>query len=95
MESDPARSPDSALARFGESIEDLDRVLGGEGDDAPDDDEVEYVCESCGESIVVPVDRSGGADQEYVEDCPVCCNANVIRLHLSDSGEATIEAHLE
>ena len=36
-------------------------------------DEARYVCDSCGEEIVVPVDLSAGSDQEYVEDCPVCC----------------------
>ena len=43
-------------------------------------DEGSYVCDSCGESIVVPLDRSGGARQSYVEDCPVCCNPNVIHV---------------
>jgi len=36
-------------------------------------DEVSYVWESCGEEIVVPIDLSAGSEQEYVEDCPVCC----------------------
>ena len=36
-------------------------------------DEASYVCESCGEEIVVPIDLSAGTSQEYVEDCPVCC----------------------
>jgi Cysteine-rich CPXCG len=29
-------------------------------------------CPYCGESIDIDVDCSGG-DQQYVEDCPVCC----------------------
>jgi hypothetical protein len=32
-------------------------------------DEASYVCDSCGEEIVVPIDLSAGASQEYVEDC--------------------------
>jgi Cysteine-rich CPXCG len=32
-------------------------------------DEGSYICESCGEEIVVPIDLSAGAEQEYVEDC--------------------------
>ena len=36
-------------------------------------DEASYVCESCGEEIVVPIDLSAGSVQQYVEDCPVCC----------------------
>ena len=36
------------------------------------DDEATYVCDSCGEEIVVPVDASAGANQDDVEECPVC-----------------------
>jgi hypothetical protein len=32
------------------------------------DVEATYVCDSCGEEIVVPVDISGGRHQDYVED---------------------------
>jgi len=39
-----------------------------------------YICDSCGEEIVIPIDQSAGANQEYVEDCPVCCRANVIQV---------------
>jgi hypothetical protein len=49
-------------------------------------DEGAYVCPSCGERIVIPVDLSGGEEQQYVEDCPVCCNPNVIHVELM--GEA-------
>ena len=30
-------------------------------------DEAGYVCDSCGEEIVVPIDLSAGALEEYVE----------------------------
>lgn len=52
--------------------------------------EAYYLCESCGEEIVVPVDLSAGRDQEYVEDCPVCCHPNVIRVHIEDDGDVRI-----
>ena len=32
------------------------------------DAEATYACDSCGEEIVVPVDISAGAQQDYVED---------------------------
>ena len=35
------------------------------------DMEGSYICDSCGEEIVIPVDLSAGQHQEYVEDCPV------------------------
>ena len=50
-------------------------------------DEGSYVCPTCGESIVVPLDPSAGADQQYVEDCPVCCNPNVIRVEFFGADE--------
>ena len=43
-------------------------------------DEGSYVCPTCGETIVVPLDPSAGPEQRYVEDCPVCCNPNVIHV---------------
>jgi hypothetical protein len=48
-------------------------------------DEGSYVCPTCGESIVIPLDRTGGAEQEYVEDCPVCCNPNVVHVEFFDA----------
>ena len=45
-----------------------------------DRDQGSYVCPTCGEQIVIPLDASGGSDQTYVEDCPVCCNPNVIHV---------------
>ena len=51
------------------------------------DDETTYLCDACGEEIVVPVDISAGAHQSYIEDCPVCCRPNVIRLDIGDDGD--------
>jgi hypothetical protein len=42
-------------------------------------DEASYVCDSCGEEIVIPLDLTAGASQHYVEDYPVCCRPNGIR----------------
>jgi hypothetical protein len=58
-------------------------------------EEGSYVCDSCGEDIVIPIDLSAGRDQEYVEDCPVCCNANVIRVSLGERGDAHVSAQSE
>ncbi|MFH1302443.1 MAG: CPXCG motif-containing cysteine-rich protein [Planctomycetota bacterium] len=54
--------------------------------------EAYYLCESCGEEIVVPVDLSAGMEQEYIEDCPVCCHPNVIHVHIEDDGAVRIWA---
>ncbi|HEX4794845.1 MAG TPA: CPXCG motif-containing cysteine-rich protein [Humisphaera sp.] len=50
-------------------------------------DEGRYTCPTCGESIVVPLDPSGGTDQEYVEDCPICCNPNLIHVEFFPDGQ--------
>jgi len=48
------------------------------------DDDASYICDNCGEEIVIPVDLAGGQDQTYVEDCPVCCSPSVIHVHVDD-----------
>ena len=58
-------------------------------------DEACYVCGACGEEIVIPVDMSQGGEQEYVEDCPVCCRANVIHVEVDDEGSVSVWAELE
>ncbi|MGN6505842.1 MAG: CPXCG motif-containing cysteine-rich protein [Tepidisphaeraceae bacterium] len=52
-------------------------------------DEGAYVCPTCGERIVIPLDRSAGMEQAYGEDCPVCCNPNLIHVEFDDhAGDA-------
>ncbi len=57
--------------------------------------EASYLCDSCGEEIVIPVDRSAGDDQRYVEDCPVCCNPNVVHVTIDEDGEPSASARAE
>ena len=54
-----------------------------------------YVCGSCGEEIVVPVDACAGGAQEYVEDCPVCCRPHVLRVSVLGEDDVSIEARPE
>ena len=58
-------------------------------------EEASYICDACGEEIVIPIDVSQGAEQEYVEDCPVCCHPNVIHVHVGRDGVADIQADAE
>lgn len=58
-------------------------------------DESSYVCDACGEEIVIPVDRTGGESQQYVEDCPVCCRPSVIHVEFDSEGTAYIRAEAE
>ncbi len=57
--------------------------------------EATYICESCGEEIVVPVDVSGGMQQDYVEDCPVCCHPMSLHVEIDDEGEARVAGEHE
>ncbi|MCZ6836073.1 MAG: CPXCG motif-containing cysteine-rich protein [Planctomycetota bacterium] len=59
------------------------------------DETSEYICPSCGESIRLYVDPSAGANQDYVEDCPVCCRPNVIHVMFDRVGNASIAADSE
>ena len=58
-------------------------------------DEASYICDACGEEIVIPIDPSAGARQQYVEDCPVCCRANVIHVEIGEDDEARAWAEAE
>jgi len=58
-------------------------------------DEARYVCGACGEEIVIPIDLSQGDEQEYAEDCPVCCRANVVHVEIDSEGEISAWAELE
>jgi DNA replicative helicase MCM subunit Mcm2 (Cdc46/Mcm family) len=57
--------------------------------------EAAYVCDSCGEEVVIPLDVSQGLAQEFVEDCPVCCRPNVIHVEVNDRQEVRIWAEAE
>jgi len=54
---------------------------------SPAPDDPGYTCPTCGETIVIPLDTSAGSDQEYVEDCPVCCRPNIIHVEFFEPGE--------
>ena len=54
-----------------------------------------YICDGCGEEIVVPVDVSAGAEQEYVEDCPICCRPNILHVEFDEDGDVRAWAEAE
>ncbi|MFM7059155.1 MAG: CPXCG motif-containing cysteine-rich protein [Planctomycetota bacterium] len=74
--------------------------MDGSPDDPPPDaardatTEASYLCDSCGEIIVIPVDLSEGESQTFVEDCPVCCRPSVIHVEQCEDGllQVTAEA---
>lgn len=59
------------------------------------DVEASYICDHCGEEIVVPIDLSAGSEQTYVEDCPVCCSPNVLHLSVDAEGVPQVRSESE
>ena len=77
-----------------EDEDDVDSYDGGDDQDTDDigdfDTEAEVVCPWCGEGITLTLDPGGGAEQEYVEDCEVCCRPWRVRVHFDDEGRADV-----
>jgi hypothetical protein len=49
-------------------------------------------CPCCGEEIDLAIDPGGGAVQQYVEDCSVCCRAMQVTVRWDEEGAAHAEA---
>jgi hypothetical protein len=46
-----------------------------------------FQCSYCGEWNVSEVDESAGMAQQYVEDCQVCCQPNVLTVQFDRTQE--------
>jgi len=57
--------------------------------------EASYLCDACGEQIVIPVDLSAGESQQYVEDCPICCRPMLVHVDVDEEGRARVWAERE
>lgn len=57
-------------------------------------EEVELYCPYCGERISVLVDCSE-AEQQYVEDCQVCCSPMLLSISVDASGLPLVDAERE
>jgi len=75
------------------------RQNGGPGDpldeefplgDGRAQDTADADCPYCGEAVLLRLDPGGGARQEYVEDCPVCCRPWTVRLRFARDGSAQV-----
>ena len=55
--------------------------------------DLDITCPYCGEVVTISVDPSGGATQEYVEDCQVCCRP--WQVYLSYGAEGLPEVRVE
>ncbi|MGQ9896223.1 MAG: CPXCG motif-containing cysteine-rich protein [Acidobacteriota bacterium] len=50
-------------------------------------DTVTYPCTHCGEINITFPDWSGGRRQQYIEDCAVCCQPNLLHITFELDGE--------
>ena len=57
---------------------------------ATSQEDASYVCDACGEEIIILLDLTEGSSQTYVEDCPVCCRANTIHVQIDEDGNAQV-----
>ena len=57
-------------------------------------EETSINCPYCGEPLDILIDGSI-EQQEYIEDCQVCCRPMSIRLNISVNGDIQIEARHE
>jgi len=51
-----------------------------------------FSCPYCGEPITMLLDPGSGGDQEYVEDCEVCCNPIALSFRVEDGVVVMFEA---
>lgn len=52
--------------------------------DGTADTSAEVVCPYCGATTTISVDPGGGSDQQYIEDCEVCCNPWQLTVRFDD-----------
>lgn len=55
---------------------DAEQLIAKEGEVTP----APWACAGCGELNETLIDLSNGYNQEYVEDCAVCCRPNVLAV---------------
>lgn len=53
-------------------------------------EEARFICGSCRQEFVFPVDVTDGSRQQFVEECPICCHENVIRIEVSGEGDVQV-----
>ncbi len=89
---DPAPHDPGAWARSQRDSLDEHFPLG----DGTADTEAIVICPYCAQPVEIALDPGGGATQEYVEDCEVCCQPwqVAVRYHL-DGGAQVIVTPLE
>ena len=55
----------------------------------PMDESVEVTCPFCGEPSQITV-NPGEEDEDFVQDCPVCCRPWAVRVHTRRDGSVEV-----
>jgi Cysteine-rich CPXCG len=76
------------MVDFGDDDLDAEFPLG----DGTAETEALVVCPYCGEASEIALDASGGAFQEYEEDCQVCCRPWRVTVAYDEGGSAHVTA---
>ena len=61
--------------------------------DGTADTEATVYCPHCGEPNEVALDPGSGDEQEYVEDCQVCCHPWLMYVRYARDGSAQVEVY--
>lgn len=54
-----------------------------------------YTCAFCGEANDLLVDRTVSKNQQFTEDCDVCCRPNLVTVQIDPDGVVWINAEQE
>jgi hypothetical protein len=75
-----------------DALDDDDELLDDEfpATDGAADSSAMVSCPYCGESLEITLDPGGGANQQYIEDCQVCCRPWVVSVSYEDDGTAQV-----
>ena len=82
---------------FDDHDPDLESALDEDFDlgDGTADTTATVICPYCGEPNEVGVDPGGGAAQEYVEDCQVCCRPWRVVVAFDGDGAARVSVETD
>jgi hypothetical protein len=70
-------------------------------DDDPHGDEGEFTTEAsitcpwCGAENLIAIDPGGGVDQDYIEDCQLCCRPCRLQVTFDAIGSPQIEVSID
>jgi cysteine-rich CPXCG protein len=72
-----------------------DELEGFDAGDGTADTVTMVTCPYCGEQNEIALDPGGGAVQQYVEDCQVCCQPWRVTVRYDEQGNADVSVEEE